>query len=529
MAAIRLPAGRSLAGPAGWLFALAYVAAFLGLDWVSYIRPLQGLNITPWNPQPALAVALLIWNPRAIVLVWVGLVCAELVVRGVPADWVPTLAVTSALSLAYAAIARALVRRIDLANPLATRAGLLSFSLVVTVGSLICALLFVLSLASAGVDVQGPWYSAVARYWIGDAVGFVVTLPILLIAMSGAGRAALVATARKYAWLAAAALSCAGVWLVFGREEQDYFKFFYLLLLPVLWSSVHFGVSGAVLSSMVTQLGLIAATHFTLHQDLTVFELQALMAASAITALLLGVLVDERARTAAELQTSLRFAAAGQMAAALAHELSQPLTALRNYVHAADLLARQEQGQPLQPELAVVMQHVAQEAQRAGEVVKRLRDFFQSGTTRMQLAPVEAVITEAVANHLDAAKKMNVALAAEIEPGLPPLWMDPLQIAVVLRNLLANALESAAAAQPARVKVGARRDGGHILVEVRDSGPGVEPQRLQALFEASPSAKPGGLGVGLNMSRAIVDGHGGTLWAEPGPGGRFFFTLPIEA
>jgi signal transduction histidine kinase len=532
MMAIRLGRERSLSGPAGWLLALGYVLAFLALDWASYIRPLESLNITPWNPQPALAVALLIWSRRAIWLVWLGLMCAELVVRGLPADWLPVLAAYAALSFAYAAIARALSQKIDLQHPLATRANLGWFTLIVTAGSLLSALVFVLSFAAAGQTPGHSVYAAITRYWIGDAVGFVVTLPILLLAMNPRGRVALVSAARNRTWLASAALTCLCVWVVFGRGELDYFKYFYLLLLPVIWSSVSIGVAGAVLSSMLTQLGLIAAIHLTSHPDLTVFQLQALMAASASTALLLGVLVDERSRAAAELQTSLRFAAAGQMAAALAHELSQPLTALRNYVQAARTLAQipQPATAQQQEQLLDVMQRVANEAQRAGEAVRRLRDFFKSGTAHLQLAPLGAAINEVIESHLDFAARMNVRLDAQIAGGLPQVRMDTLQVGVLLRNLLTNAIESAAAgAQAGRVVVRATRDGPNLRVEINDSGPGIDAARIQTLFDAAPSGKSGGMGVGLNICRAIVTAHGGTLWAQPGPGGRLFFTLPIDA
>src|SRR6185369_1044538 len=130
-----------------------------------------------------------------------------------------------------------------------------------------------------------------------------------------------------------------------------------------------------------TQLGLIVGAQLALEHDLTLFELQALMAASTLTALLLGVLVDERARTAAELRSSLRFAAAGQMAAALAHELSQPLTALTNYAQACRLLAGSDAALDASQrrQLTQTVDSLSAEARRAGDVIKRLRDFFTTG------------------------------------------------------------------------------------------------------------------------------------------------------
>ena len=433
--------------------------------------------------------------------------------------------------MTYAAIAQALSQRTDLSHPFATRKDLGWFAAIVTIGSLVSAVLYVLAFSAAGFGPDGSIYGAIARYWVGDAVGLVVTLPILLILVDRPSRATLVSTLRSGPWWMTAALTCVCLWIVFGRGEQDYFKFFYLLLLPVVWASARFGVAGAVLSSLVTQLGLIVGAQLALRHDLTVFELQALMAAATMTALLVGVLVDERARAAAELRSSLRFAAAGHMAAALAHELSQPLTALNNYAHACRTLtggAGSLDG-PQREQLSEIMERIAAEAQRAGDVVKRLRDFFKSGIISLQLVRPETTVREAVEAHVEFAERVSVVIASELDSDLPPVWLDPLQIAVVLRNLIANAIESASSAlSDRRVVVRATLDRGRLLVEVQDSGPGVDPARLHNLFDALPSGKPGGLGVGLSICRAIVEAHGGKLWAESGPGGYFFFLLPID-
>jgi signal transduction histidine kinase len=528
--AIKVIGGMTPAGNrATWLLALAYLAAFLILDWASYIRPLQGLNITPWNPQPALAIALLILSRRWIWLVWTGLVAAEFVVRGVPANWPASLAATVALSLTYAAVAQSLTQRMDLSHPFATLVDLAWFAAIAIGGSLLSAVLYVLAFSASGFGPDGS-LGAMARYWGGDGVGLLVTLPILLISMERTSRSALALTLRSAGWWFTAALTGVCLWIVFGRGEQDYFKFFYVLLLPVVWASARFGVPGAVLSSLITQLGLIASVQLALRHDLTVFELQVLMAAATMTALLVGVLIDERARAAAELRSSLRFAAAGQLAAALAHELGQPLTALNNYAHACRTLAGSGSMDTRQREqLTQTMQCIATEAQRAGDVVKRLRDFFKSGTTSLQLVPPQATVREAVASHGHFAESLGVKIETDIATELPAVWMDRLQMAVLLRNLIANAIESASGASGERsVLVRASFDRGRLLLEILDSGPGVESARLPTLFDALPSSKPGGLGVGLSLCRAIVEAHGGKLWAEPGPGGHFFVLLPIE-
>lgn len=513
-----------------WLWIPAYLLLYALLDWGSYLRPLAGLNITPWNPQQAIAIALLVWRPRAAWLVFCGLLVAEFTVRGLPAQPPATLAAAGALTLTFAGMARVLRQKVDLAMPLTHSSELLWFALTVTAGSLASGVFYVLIHTSsfAGVELA---LGAITRYWVGDAVALLVTLPVLLVALAPARRAGTLAVLRSPAWWAGVALTCGALWVVFGRGEQDYFKFFYLLLPPVVWAAVRFGVQGAALSSLVTQVGLLVAGGIALRHDLTLFELQALMAATAITGLLLGVAVDERARAEAELRAGLRFTAAGQMAAALAHELSQPLTALSNYADACQAIADHPGGLDAAraEQLASVLRKLVDEARRTGIVTRRLRDFFRTGASTMQPTSVEELLRETLEAQQDYARRFGVQLQSEFAPGLPSLRLDPIQIAVVLRNLLANAIESAAPGGAGRVVLHAEAAAaGGVRFEVADNGPGLAPDRLRALFDAPPSGKQGGLGVGLNICRSIVEAHGGKLWTEAGPGGRFCFHLPSD-
>jgi two-component system, LuxR family, sensor kinase FixL len=154
-----------------WPLAVAYIAAFLLLDWVSYIHPFQGLNITPWNPQPALAVALLMRYPRWMGLVWLGLIVAELAVRGAPGNWFVMLSATAALTLSYAAIARAVHARLERSLVLATRRDLYWFTAIVIGGALLSAAIYVTTVAAGAVVPSGSLLEGIARYWVGDAVG----------------------------------------------------------------------------------------------------------------------------------------------------------------------------------------------------------------------------------------------------------------------------------------------------------------------------------------------------------------------
>ena len=437
-----------------WGVAIGYVLVFLLLDWVSYIRPLQGLNVTPWNPQPALAIALLLWSRRSLGLVWTGLLVAEVVVRGVPSNWFVTLAATASLSLSYAAIARAVEDRLDPSLKLATRRDLLWLTGIILTGALFSGTVYVLTYVVAGYGPSGPVIEAIARYWVGDAVGLIVLLPMLLMFMDSPRRAALGRTLReRQSWLIGT-LIVVLLWAVFGREDHDHFRYFYVLLLPVVWASARRGLPGAVLAAGLTQVGLIVCVQWAGNPDLSVFELQVLMAALTMTGLTLGVAIDERERAQAELNRSLRLAAAGQMAAALAHELSRPLTALDTYAQAVPP-ARSSVRHAGERTALSAGRHIRAHGERC-EAGQRCRQAVAGLLPHRKHATAGGVSGLAPNDVLDAQQRRAEALGIHVDRDIAdtmrPVLIDPVQIAVVLRNLIANALDAATEArEPAHV------------------------------------------------------------------------------
>lgn len=523
---VRLP----MLTPLPWAVVVGYVLVFLILDWASFIRPLQGLNITPWNPQPALAVALLMASRRLWWVVIGGLLAAELVVRGLPGDLVVVALAAAALTCSYLAMAAALERKLGDGWRISDGRDVAWFLAIIALGALLSGVVYVGTYAAGGVLPPGPVWAALARYWVGDAVGMTVTLPILLVAMDADRRETLIQTVRQGPWWLTAVLIILLLGLLFGGDE-DSFNHAYLLLLPVIWASMRFGLAGAVLAAALTQIGLIVAMQTGSHQDGFVVELQLLMAAITTTGLLLGVTVDERERSDAELRSSLRMAAAGQMSAALAHELSQPLTALATYAQTCELLA----GDPVsqtperQAMLVDVTRRISADARRAGDVIKRLRDFFQTGATHLQACDMARLVEAELLSQQRRAEASTIRLTSQLAGGLPRIWVDEVQIQVVLRNLVSNALDSATAKNgTGEVTVRVSATPIEIFVEVLDSGSGVTPSQALSVFEPSTSTKVGGMGVGLGICRAIVEAHGGRLWALPGPSGHFCFTLALD-
>jgi signal transduction histidine kinase len=518
--------GRVPDWPGRALLAIAFIAAYVGLDWVSYIHPMQKYTITPWNPQPALAVALLMLaGQRWILLVFAAVLAAEILVRGAPGPWGSTLLVCAVLGLGYAAIARALAGPFTIDPALASQGDAVRLVGVVSGGALLTGVLYIAALLATG---QGPLedpFSALVRFWIGDAIGILVTLPIVLMASVGSRRAQIARLLSGPEALVHAAFIGGALTLVFSVSGAEQVRFFYVLFLPLIVVATRHGLAGSTVAMIAIQGGVIVAGQLADLGTLTVFELQSLLIALTITGLFLGVTVDERRRAQAELARSLRLASAGEMAAALAHELNQPLTAVASYARASQLLARTpQQDREL---LGRTLARLVAESDRAADVVRRLRDFFLTGSTRLSTTDIGVLATRAVAALAARASEAGVRVASNAA-ALPPILADELQVEVVLKNLLANAIEAARSSPTREVALSASAAHGHVEITVTDSGPGVATADAVRIFEPFETTRATGMGMGLAISRAIVEAHGGRLWVEPGERGVFRLTLPMH-
>ena len=231
----------------------------------------------------------------------------------------------------------------------------------------------------------------------------------------------------------------------------------------------------------------------------------------------------------AELAHVSRVSLAGEMAAGLAHELSQPLTAITAYARGClRLLAGSV------PEPALLhegLAEVVQQAERAGDVLDRLREFVRGGEYRRVLTKVKPLIDAAVSLTRMDAMQQKVEIAARVDPGLPAVLADRIQIEQVLLNLLRNAMDAMEGTNTARrsIAVKARRKSKHAVeISVADSGPGIADEVTDRIFEPFVTTKPLGMGMGLSISHSIVESHGGSLrMARNVPSGAiFFFDLP---
>ncbi|MBL6457370.1 PAS domain S-box protein [Belnapia sp. T6] len=252
---------------------------------------------------------------------------------------------------------------------------------------------------------------------------------------------------------------------------------------------------------------------------------------------------QESERRLQELQSELlhvsRVSAAGEMASALAHELNQPLTAIASSTGAALRMlrtaTRAANGGPALPERAIeAMERAVTQSLRAGQIVRRLREFVAKGEADRQLERLPGLIDEASALALVGARQRGVRVTFDLAPDLPPVLVDRIQIQQVLLNLMRNAIEAMTEeGEPQERRelavTAAARGTDEVGLAVADTGPGLAPQVAARLFEPFVSTKPNGMGVGLSICRSIIEAHGGRLWAEPNPGGGTVFRLTLPA
>jgi two-component system sensor kinase FixL len=507
--------------------ALIFAPCYIALDWASYIDPIGPFNITPWNPQHGLAIVWLLLgglNHAPAVLVTVAL--AEALVRDLPGGYFIAALTSGTLAGGFAVIAWVL--REWLPDPgLRTTRHLTVFTTLVVAGTAIVGTAFVGLLRGANLLGATPIPEALVRFWIGDAVGILITAPLLLAVADPVRRAGLLALARRRETLLQIAILVATMWLIFYGLGSDPARLFYLLFVPLIWIAARGGMNGAVVATAIVQVGVVVGIHREAGAELPVLELQALVAALTLTGLYLGVMVDERERVAESLRQSLRLAAAGEMAGAIAHEVNQPLTALSNYGESA-LMILEKQGSP-GAALPEIIGKMLQESRRAAEVVRRLRDFFRSGTTRLESLPPQELLATVRRIGQQVLGAEHRVLTVREGAELPALYVDRMQIEVVIRNLIANAKDAigSAGAEARTIDVQVRRhDAEHLCLVFADSGPGLSVEMRERAFEPFVSGKVTGLGLGLAISRAIAEAHGGSLEARPAVHGEFHLVLP---
>lgn len=239
---------------------------------------------------------------------------------------------------------------------------------------------------------------------------------------------------------------------------------------------------------------------------------------------------EEREARVEQLQAEVvhisRLSAMGEMASALAHELNQPLSAIANYLNGAKRLL--ERNGATDPKAVEAVEKAVGQALRAGDIIRRLRDFLSRGEGERSVESLAKLVHEACGLALVGAKESGVDVRYQLDPHLDRVLVDRIQIQQVLVNLVRNALESMHGSERRQLLVSTLIEDDTALVSVADTGPGLDASIAERLFQPFVTSKPHGMGVGLSISRTIVESHGGRIWTEPNPGGGVIFKFTVR-
>ncbi len=523
---------RILALPVG-VIAVVYLAGYLLLDRISFIEPYAHFGITPWNPGTGLSfVLVLLFGRRMIPFLFIAPLLSGLIQIQPPLPLSVTLLSSVLVGGSYSVALVILLRpglRFD--PKLSSMRDLELLGLVAAVSAAFVALSYVAAMTVAGLLPVKGFAAAALRYWVGDMIGIMVVAPFGLIALT---RRRVLRMSIETGLQLAAIISALA--LVFGYAEEQQFQLLYVLFLPIIWMAVRTGSEGVTVGLVITQLGLILGVVIFPGKGHDVTAYQALMLVLAMTGLVAGELVTEHRRTASQLrlhQDSLshlaRLGSMGELAAAIAHELNQPLTAAGTYTrlvnealssHNADAAA-----------VAETAKKAVAQVERAAEVVRRLRALVRLDRTSRAPCSVDLIVKETLALCQPDLDRIDASARVLLASDLPPVMVDILQIEQALLNLVRNSIEAIGDAKQSHGSISieaSATDRDFVEVTVSDTGPGFPPDLLDNPFLPFSSTKAQGLGFGLPLCKSIVEAHGGRLWLDGNlQGAAVHFTLPV--
>jgi two-component system sensor kinase FixL len=218
----------------------------------------------------------------------------------------------------------------------------------------------------------------------------------------------------------------------------------------------------------------------------------------------------------------------GTLASSLAHELNQPLTAVASYCESARDLLGGDMDEETVAMIREAMDEAAKQSVRAGQIVRRLRDFMSHGETERHVESLQRLINEANALGLVGSREHGIDVQVSLDPRADLVFVDRIQVQQVLVNLIRNAIDAMVDAPVRKLSIRTARQAGFTRVTVEDTGSGINETIAEQLFQPFVTSKQNGMGIGLSICRTIVQAHGGRIWFEPGSSGgtAFHFTLP---
>lgn len=516
----------------GAVTAALFLVIYTAFDQLDHIGPTQSWPVAPWNPELGLCIAAALrWRTRIYPLIFLAPVIAGLMPGGYGGEdgwWTGAVTVLETFTITFLADKATRIPFVG-KNPLAA----------ILIASLPCALVAAFATATRLAALPNPLPTeafgiTLARLWIGDVIGVFIVTPLFHINLI---------PDRQITWnraleiAAQAAVVLLAVWVAFGEHPRIASRYFYGVFPPMIWVTLRFGMRGAIVMNALVQASMIVSLSLAGHEDVDVTLFQTLLLVMASSGLTLGMVVDQNRRATAqlhareeELAASLKIAATGELAGTLAHELGHPLGAISNYASALNHVVREVAPDSEAPAIGAKL---SQEIVRATDTLHRLREFFRTGSMLFEPLDLVVLTKDAVGLLKDRLDRNGVSPHIVI-PSRPLMVLgDQIQLRAVIYNLMVNAIDALKPVDPDRrtLSVTLREVGNTAVLEVEDSGGGVQSDVKDHIFEPLVTTKKDGLGLGLSMSRSVVVAHGGSIELKDSflGGAKFSVTLPQES
>jgi two-component system, LuxR family, sensor kinase FixL len=513
------------------LLGSVYLVVYVFLDWISSIEQYGPLVNNSWNPNTGASIAVaIIFGPRMIPFMFIAPLLGDLVVRQFPFSFHFELASTILIGSVYGAAALFLLepkQRFDRTLESISSLALLTFTTAVSTA--LAAVSYVGIVVMSGLLPAADFPAVAVSYWVGDAIGIMVLTPFALIMWSRPHALHIsVETLLQLVAIIAALIVVHVYWTL------QHLQLFYLLFVPVVWMAVRAGIEGTCVGILIIQLGFISGFLAFPEEIQEMPKIQAFMLVLASTGLFAGTLVTERRRTEAQLrlhQASLtrlaQLGSMGELAAALAHELNQPLMAAGTYTRLVDDAIHT--GNTEAGPIAETAKKAVAQVERAAEVVRRLRALVRLDRSSRAACRVDRIVRETIDLCRHDLDRLPVRIHQAVAADLPPVMVDILQIEQALLNLVRNSIDAIDGAGQGTISIEAVPAGTDFVeVRVRDSGPGFPPDLVANPFLPFLSTKKEGLGFGLPLCRSLIEANGGRIWLDVNsPGAAIHFTLPI--
>lgn len=520
-----------------WIVGIIFLLIYVDFNILLKLNQPDWQGIALWSPDDGLVIILISFSYFFIPFVVIAEVISDLYIYNTGHNIYITLLSNITLTVSYVFLASVLRRLIKFDAARARLTNVVAILLFAGIGAFLTSFVYCMTLSLFNELSGKQFYTAFRRFWIGDTVGFITVIPALTSLLSFDFKKHLKYSKDSFitALVFIFAIFLIFVILVSGIDSKQNHSY-YLLFLPILWVGTRGGYAEVAIALPFIQMGLVA---FTTYLGLSTDEFSAsqmLTLVLSTTGLLIGAVVTERDQATrlqreqqAELARLSAYATAGAMGVILVHEISQPLSTVVTYLHAARRMLRSGA-----PNLAITdaLVKAEQEATRTREVLSGVRDFVSNRGMELELLDLAHLCLKIASLCRADATARGVLVEVEIIRPIPLVKADRVQIELALNNLVINAIDAASDGEdrPGIVVLRTVLHPGRVVVQIDDNGPGVAAEIVDRLFDAYQTTKPRGMGLGLPLTLQIVQRHAGRLWWEQivPHGTRFVVELQIH-